>query len=100
LIVKYVLPIGHGRDRPVPTYVLDRGILESGASGVESWNPLRSGRTLVELEPYLREQDFDADFGRDELKTAGLRLTLRRENVDFLADPSTGSVQRVTVSRD
>jgi hypothetical protein len=100
LIVKYVLPIGHGRDHPVPTYVLDRGILESGASGGESWNPLRSGRTLVELEPYLREQDFDADFGQDELKTAGLRFTLRRENVDFLANPSTGSVQRVTVSRD
>ena len=100
LIVRYVLPIGHGRDHPVPRYVLDRGILESGASGAESWNPLRSGRTLVELEPYWREQNFDADLGRDELETGGLRLTLRRENVDFLANPSRGSVQRVTVSRD
>jgi hypothetical protein len=100
LIVRYVLPIGHGRDRPIPTYVLDRGILESGASGGESWNPLRSGRTLVELEPFWREQNFDADLGRDELTTGGLRLTLRRENVDFLSNPSKGSVQRLTATRD
>ena len=95
-----MLPIGHGRDRPVPTYVLDRGILDSGASGGESWNPLRSGRTVLELEPFWREQNFDADLGQDELKTAGLRFTLRRENVDFLTNPSKGSVQRLTVSRD
>jgi len=100
LIARYVLPIGHGRDSPVSTYVLDRGILESGASGGESWNPLRSGRTLVELEPFWREQNFDADLGQGELETGGLRVRLRRENVDFLPNPSKGSVQRVTVSRD
>jgi hypothetical protein len=100
LLARYVLPIGHGRDQPVPTYVLDRGILESGASGGESWNPLRSGRTAIEIEPFWRKQDFDADLGRDELETGGLRLRLRRENVDFLPNPSEGSVQRLTVSRD
>ncbi len=71
MVFKYVLPIGHGRETIFPTYVVDRGLLHDGATGGEFWNPLLSGRTLVELEPFYRSQDFDEDFGSDELQTGG-----------------------------
>jgi len=100
MIFKYVLPIGHGRDTIVPTYVLDRGLLHEGSTGGDFWNPLRSGRTLIEFEPFYRSQDFDADFGSDELETGGARFTLRHENVDFMPNPSKGSIQRFTLIRD
>ena len=52
---KYVLPIGHARESASADYALDRGILVSGATGAASWNPLRSGRTLLQIEPILVE---------------------------------------------
>jgi hypothetical protein len=100
LVLRYVLPLGHGEDAPIPTYVLDRGLLDQGATGGGRWNPLRAGRTVLELEPFYRSQDFDADLGSDELETGGARLTLRHENVDFLPNPSRGSIQRVTFTQD
>lgn len=100
MVLKYVLPIGHGRDTIVPTYVLDGGLLHEGSTGGDIWNPLRSGRTIFELEPFYRSQDFDADFGSDELETGGAILTLRHENVDFLPNPSQGSIQRISFTRD
>jgi hypothetical protein len=98
--LRYVAPLGHGKDAPIPTYLLERGLLKEGAAGATSWNPLRSGRTLVELEPFYRGQDFDADLGSDELETGGVRLTLRHENVDFLPNPTRGSVKQLSVIYD
>lgn len=100
LILRYVAPLGHGKETPIPTYLLDRGILTEGATGATSWNPLRSGRTVLEVEPFYRGQDFDADLGSDELETGGVRLTLRHENVDFLPNPSRGSVKQLSVIYD
>ena len=64
------------------------------------WNPLHAGRTVLEVEPFFRGQDYDADIGSDELETGGVRLNLRYENVDFLPNPSKGSVQRLSVTWD
>lgn len=100
LNLRYVLPLGDGRDEPIPTYVLDQGILEPGSPALGAWNPLRSGRTLLELEPFFRSQDYDADLGSDELETGGVRFTLSYDHLDFPSNPSRGSYQRLTVTHD
>ena len=56
LRLKYVLPMGHGRETPDKNFELDRGILVGGAIGGEHWSPLRSGHTSIELEPVYRRQ--------------------------------------------
>lgn len=98
---KYILPLGSGRDQPLPNYVLDRGILVANPSGGERWNPLRSGRTFLELEPFYRTQEVDAD-DEDEidLRTNGIKLALTYDNTDFPLNPSYGSFQRIAVVRD
>lgn len=58
---KYLLPIGHGKDTIINTYVVDRGMLKSGATGAKSWNPMTSGRTYFELLPFYRWQEIKGD---------------------------------------
>ena len=48
---KYLLPIGHGRKQTVASCRFEDGLPVSGATGGESWNPLESGRTFLELQP-------------------------------------------------
>ena len=97
---KYLLPIGHGRDRIINTCVLDRGFLSSGETGATSWNPLLSGRTYVEVMPFYRQQDIDSDFVEKDVKTNGFEFSLFRDNRDFIANPSLGSALRLKVTRD
>ena len=97
---KYLLPIGHGKDTIINTYVIDRGLLKSGASGATSWNPLTSGRTYFELLPFYRWQEINGDDGDREVKTNGLEFSLFRDNRDFVPNPSQGSALRVDVTRD
>ena len=106
IVFKYVLPLGHGRDAAISRYTLDRGLLVDGASGATSWNPLRSGKTVLELEPFYREQDIDLDdqpgvpLESGRLETGGVTVRFRHENVDFLPNPSTGSVKQLRVTWD
>jgi hypothetical protein len=97
---KYLLPIGHGKDTIINTYVIDRGLLKSGASGATSWNPLTSGRTYFELLPFYRWQEINGDDGDREVKTNGLEFSLFRDNRDFVPNPSQGSALRIDVTRD
>jgi hypothetical protein len=100
LKLKYLFPLGHGRARPINTYVLDRGLLVEGATGGESFNPFKSGRTYLELEAFYRRQDVDATFAESKLRTNGLKLSLRYDNRDFAINPSRGNMLRLAVSRD
>jgi hypothetical protein len=98
---KYLLPIGQGRDTIINTYVLDRGLLISGATGGTSWNPFTSGRTYLEFAPFYRWQQLDTNGDQDvDLKTNGFDFSLFRDNRDFYANPSTGSGLRLMFSRD
>jgi hypothetical protein len=100
-VLRYVLPLGQGKETIVPRYVLDRGLLVDGPTEPSSWNPLHSGRTLLEVEPFYRRQDLDGDFGTEgELETGGTSLRLRRWNVDLPLNPSRGSAQRIGVTMD
>jgi hypothetical protein len=97
---KYLLPIGHGKDTLINTYVIDRGMLKSGATGGTSWNPLTSGRTYFELLPFYRWQQIDGDDGEQDIKTNGLEFSLFYDNRDFVPNPALGSSLRLNLTRD
>jgi len=51
---RYLLPIGHAKNSPIHTFRVRKGeVLEGYQAGGDSWNPLSSGRTIVQLEPYF-----------------------------------------------
>ena len=97
---KYLLPIGHGKDTIINTYVIDNGMLKSGATGATSWNPLESGRTYFRMLPFYRSQQIDSDDNDVDIKTNGLEISLFRDNRDFVPNPSQGSGLRVDLTRD
>lgn len=88
---KYVLPTGWGRDGPVQEFVLDRGLPIEGSARPGHWNPRRSGRTLLQLEPLLFHRTIDYVEDQQEGVTAGLGLSVLYDNRDFSANPSHGS---------
>lgn len=102
LKLKYLLPMGHGRDTVINTYVLDNGLLHDGATGGETWNPLESGRTYLELKPFYRRQRTESDdYNINSLKKSnGLEFAVFHDNTDFFSNPTCGSQQRFAVSRD
>ncbi len=98
-----LLPIGSGKENIIAERVLDEGILESGATGGETWNPFRSGRTYIKIAPFYREKDFiDADVPLDEdlLRTSGIEFQLFYDNTDLYSNPSRGSAQSVAYKND
>lgn len=57
---KYLLPIGTGRERIVPDFRFENGLPISGLNGGETFNPLVSGSTFVELLPFYRSQNVNS----------------------------------------
>lgn len=99
---KYLLPIGHGRDQTVSPYRFENGLLVSGASGGDSWNPLASGKTFLELQPFCRSLQVDstADNIHTTLRTSGLDGSVFWDNRDCPDNPARGGSTRARVSRD
>ena len=97
---KYLLPMGQGKDNIINRYVLDNGMLISGATGGESWNPFVSGRTYIEFSPFYRWQQVDTDDQKVDLKTNGVEFSLFWDNRDFYINPSSGNGLRLGASRD
>ena len=97
---KYVLPMGHGRDHIINTFRVKDGLLVSGAAGGHSWNPLESGRTMIEFMPFFREGTFDFEIEHSANNTSGFELALAFENTDFFPNPSKGYNLRLALSRD
>ena len=96
----YVLPIGHAKKKAISRYVLDRGLLHSGAAGGGFWSPLESGRTYIDLTAFARERDIDNEVAGIEAATNGLQLALEYDNRDFKANPSKGGLVRFGATRD
>jgi hypothetical protein len=97
--MKFLLPIGHGKDAIFPKITLDDGVFVSGDTGGKVWNPLTSGRTYLEITPFYRSQELD-DAQKTLQKTAGLDIALHYDNTDFRSNPSGGSYQRLFYSWD
>ncbi len=98
--LRFVLPIGAGKEAPIQRYTLDRGLLVGEGTGGEVWNPLTSGRTYLGLTPFYRRQEYDRAEEKGRLATNGLALQLWYDNTDFPRNPSRGSTQGVRVWRD
>ena len=99
---EYLLPIGHGApdDEIVIRHIVERGLLKSGASGGESWNPMTSGRSKILLTPQWREQTLENDELDVPLETVNLEVGLERDNRDFPFNPSKGSYQKMAYKQD
>ncbi len=97
--MKYLLPIGDGKDNILPDIKLENGIPVSGQPGGHHWDPLKSGRTFIELEPFFRDQDLDEE-GIPDQRTAGIELALVYDNMDFPLNPTKGSYWRLFFDRD
>jgi len=100
-IFSYVLPIGAGKDKPINTYVLDRGILIEGETCRGKWNPFESGRTFLEVQPFVHWQDFSkSEEPLQDFNSNGLALGIKYDNTDFYENPSKGSLQNFLLRRD
>jgi outer membrane protein assembly factor BamA len=99
---RYLLPIGHAKDSPIHTFRVRKGeVLEGYQAGGDSWNPLSSGRTIVQLEPYFWQQDIgEYNAYQYATKSAGLRLELEYDNRNYHQNPTRGSRQRFSITRD
>ncbi|HEY1923069.1 MAG TPA: BamA/TamA family outer membrane protein, partial [Tepidisphaeraceae bacterium] len=102
---KYLLPIGGAKDNPIATYTLDRGLLSHGETGGWSFNPFKSGRTYIEVEPFadwrqLRSRDQLIVLPQTDFDTFGLRGGIRWDNTDEPTNPSRGNLASFHISRD
>lgn len=98
--LKYILPIGDGVDQIVRQYDLEDGLLIGGAQGGSSVNPLKSGRSFVQLRPFYRSQEIDSDDLDETFKTNGADLQFLWDNRDYHLSPSRGNQFRLRLSRD
>jgi len=100
LTFKYLVPTGYGRDHLINEYVVHGGILESGASGGKSWDPVESGKTFLQVRPFYRSQQINGDDIDTKQKTNGFDFSVLWDNRDFHPNPSRGNSVIVKASRD
>ena len=100
LRLKYLLPMGSGRDQIITSYKIKDGLLDSDVTGGPSLNPFKSGRSYLELRPFYRSQQIDGDDVDETVKTNGLDFSVFWDNRDFYANPSRGFGLRGKLSRD
>ena len=98
---RYLLPMGHGKDDPIHVYRMTDGLISSGFSGGEAFNPFTSGRTYLKLTPFYRNKNYDEDKDSQLLSASnGLRFALEWDNRDFLGSPSKGEHIKLGFNRD
>ena len=96
---KYLLPLGHGRQAIIePEF--KNGILIDGATGGESWNPFKSGRTFLESKIFYRNMRLESGESVYNSKTFGVELAICHENVDYYFNPTVGSIKRLSYLTD
>lgn len=98
--LEYVLPMGSMRNRGMAQYRLEDGLLVSGASGGERWNPLTSGVTVAVLRQFNRYQKYENEGQTVDGTIHPLEFGLLYNNTDFYANPSFGSSQYLAVTHD
>ncbi|MGV6826452.1 MAG: BamA/TamA family outer membrane protein [bacterium] len=98
----YVLPIGAGKENPLTVFKTSKGMLSSPARGGQQWDPDTSGKTTLSARYFYRYRDLQEFEDSDELaaRTNGLEFWIDYENTDFAANPSYGSRQTLTLTRD
>ncbi len=98
---KYLLPIGNGRGPIVNVYRLHDGLLDSGASGGDGFDPFRSGRTFLEVTPGFEYMDIRSPSApRQQWDTNNLQLSAVYDNRDWPITPARGNLTTLSVTRD
>jgi hypothetical protein len=100
LKVEYVLPLGAGRSGGMATYRLRGGLLEQGATGGGSWNPLAGGITTVVIRQFNQLESFETEYGDYERPVHPVEFGIGYNNTDYPVNPSTGSNQYLALTRD
>ena len=101
LQMNYLFPLGVGADEIEHKVTLRGGIPVEGARDTSVWNPLESGFTTAFVQPFYRSQNLKAlKFGDQDLTTSGLQFGLRYDNTDFSPNPSHGSSQQISYTKD
>ena len=98
--VEYVLPIGAARTDGMVTYHLNGGMVEKGATGGETWNPLQGGITTIMLRQYNQLESFETTFGEFERPIHPIEIGIGYNNTDFPPNPSIGSNQYLGFKHD
>ena len=97
---KYLLPIGHGENKVINTFRLKHGLLVDGQTGGDVWNPMISGRTNFELSVFSRHRTILEETGENVGDSEGITASLEYDNRDFYANPTKGSLQKITMKHD
>jgi hypothetical protein len=100
LSLEYVLPIGSMKSSGIAEYHLENGILQSGATGGGSWNPLDSGVSVLLLGQSGRYQSYETDNFTYDSNTFPFQFGYLYDNTDFPMNPSKGSSQYLSYSQD
>lgn len=98
--IEYVLPIGEMKTKSMASYNLEEGLLQSGASGGGDWNPLDSGVSVFVVRQYNRYQSYKTAQGEVEGTIHPIEFGLLYNNTDFPPNPSVGSSQYLSYTRD
>ena len=97
---RYLLPTGHAKNNSINKYYLKNGLLSSGETGGNVWNPKKSGRVNLELMLFKRSRSFLNEDTDIRGKTTGVRYAVEYDNRDFNLNPSKGSLQRLLLTQD
>ena len=100
LKLEYVLPIGSMKDQGMGEYHLSGGLLKSGATGGDSWNPLTSGVSVLLLGQSSRYQSYETETITYDGDTFPFKLGFLYNNTDFPTNPSVGSSQYIGYKQD
>ena len=76
---EYVLPIGSMRNKSVAEYHLKDGLLTSGATGGDFWNPLKTGVTVLLLKQSNHYQNYSTPEGELEGTIHPLQFGIRSQ---------------------
>lgn len=96
---RYMLPWGELENNPITTYKLNRGIpvnRDNYGNGL----PFVSGRSIIELRPFLTNWTADRLSQEPNWKTNGLKLTFQHDNTDYINNPTRGYGFKVQYAQD
>ncbi len=92
--------MGSMANNSMAEYKLKNGILQSGATGGESWNPLESGISVLLLGQKSRYQIYNTDDFTYDRDTFPFQFGYLYNNTDFPVNPTRGSSQYIGYSQD
>jgi len=98
--LEYVLPIGSMANSGMAQYHLKDGILQSGATGGDIWNPLESGVSVLLFGSTSRYQSYNTESFTFDGDTYPFQIGYLYNNTDFPSNPTKGSSQYLSYQQD